>query len=327
MRKVLGLGNALIDILTQLENDAFLGEFSLSKGGMHLVDAVDAGKISRRIALHTHYRTSGGSAANTIHGLACLGFETGFIGKVGDDEMGDFFARDLVTNNIRSHLVRSASASGRALTLISPDSERTFATFLGAAIELSAEELEREVFEAYDCLHVEGYLVQNPSLLLKALRLAKENGLLVSLDLSSYTVVEKNRDLLGMALREYVDLVFSNEEEARAMTGHDPLTALGELNGWCDLAVVKTGSRGSHVGHDGKVYDISPVAANSIDTTGAGDLYASGFLFGLLNGYSPQDSGAIGSLVAGRVIEVIGAKMAPPAWEEVRSRISEILAR
>jgi len=327
MRKVLGLGNALVDILTPMENDAFLGEFSLSKGGMHLVDEADAGKISRRIALHTNYRTSGGSAANTIHGLACLGLETGFIGKVGNDELGDFFARDLATNNIYPHLVRSASASGRALTLISPDSERTFATFLGAAIELSAEELVREVFETYDCLHVEGYLVQNPSLLIKALQLAKENGLFVSFDMSSYTVVEKNRDFLGMVLREYVDLVFANEEEARAMTGHDPLEALGALNGWCDIAVVKTGSRGSHVGHEGKVYDILPVTANSIDTTGAGDLYASGFLFGLLNGYSPEACGTIGSLVAGRIIEVIGAKMAPPAWEEVRSRIGEILSR
>ncbi len=319
--KIIGIGNALVDVLTQLENDDLLSELDLPKGSMQLVDAQRAAQIQEKSKDLSKQRASGGSAANTIHGLAKLGMETAFIGSVGKDETGNFFEEDLKNSNIRPVLFHTDSPSGIANGMISKDGERTFGTFLGAALDLSASQLKPEHFHGYDLLHVEGYLVQNHELLETILRLGKENGLQISLDLASYNVVEENLEFLRNMVTKYVDIVFANEEEAKAFSGSDPLQALEDLAGLTDIAVVKVGSKGSYVKQNDKIIVVEPIKANPIDTTGAGDLYASGFLYGWVNNLGFEKAGYIGSLLAGTVIEVMGAKFGEEKWDQIRTLI------
>ena len=324
MAKVLGIGNALVDIMTRLDHDEHLERFKLPKGSMTLADEILVEEVTRATLHLEKIQSSGGSAANTINGLAKLGVETAFMGKVGKDEVGDFFHEDLVKNKINPILYFSDNPSGQAIALVSPDSERTFATYLGAAVELAADDLKAEDFQGYDYFHIEGYLVQNHALIEMALKLAKENGLKVSLDLASYNVVESNLEFLKKVVREYVDILFANEEEARAYTGKTPGEALHEMGDQVEIAIVKTGNKGSMIkkGDDRIAVDIIPVKA--LDTTGAGDLYASGFLYGLSMEFPLDKCGKIGAILGGNVIEVMGAKMDDIRWERIRSKIAAL---
>ena len=324
MAKVLGMGNALVDILTRLISDETLKMFNLPKGSMQLVDFEFSNKVNKGTDHLEKQIASGGSAANTIHGLAKMGIETGFIGKVGEDEMGAFFHDDMLNSNIKPQLLKSSTPSGKAMALISPDSERTFATYLGAAIELSPEDILTDHFDGYDYFHIEGYLVQNHALIEKAVKLAKEKKLKVALDMASYNVVEENLGFLNIILEKYVDIVFANEEEAKSFTGREPEETLDKFAELCEIAVVKTGKNGSLIKKGTEMYKVGSIEANPIDTTGAGDLYASGFIYGLINDYSLDKCGEIGSIIAGKTIEVIGPKMNDLKWKEVKSLIEKI---
>jgi len=317
MAKILGMGNALVDMLIRIDSDELIEKNNLIKGGMELVDWDKASKVLESTEGLDRSQASGGSAANTINGLAKLGVETGFIGKVGRDEIGDFFKKDMFDAGVNPQLAESDTPSGVAVGLITPDAERTFATFLGAAVELSAEDLKAEMFTGYDYFHIEGYLVQNHDLIKRAVQLAKENGLKVSLDLASFNVVEANLEFLQDIAREYVDILFANEEEAKSFTGKEPEEAMHDIAEMVDYAVVKIGSKGSMVKHQGQVYTAGVIKANSIDTTGAGDLFASGFLYGLHKGLPLDEALRIGSVVAGNVIEVMGAKMDEERWKRI----------
>ncbi len=326
MQRVLGIGNALVDIMTRLEDDSFLEKFNLPKGSMQLVDTDIVNKIASESENFDKKRTSGGSAANTIHGLAHLGVETGFIGKVGNDETGDFFYKDLQDNNIKPLILRSKTESGRAIALVSPDSERTFATFLGAAVELSPSDLNDEMFMGYNYLHVEGYLVQNHDLLSEIAEKAKKNHMKISLDLASFNIVEENIDFLRPFAEDFIDIIFANEEEASSFTGKEPEGALDAIAAMCETAVVKVGKKGSFVKSGNEKHAIDPVRSSPVDTTGAGDAYAAGFLFGLANNYSLDKCGKIGSVIAGKVIEGTGAKMDYNKWSEIKREINEIIS-
>jgi sugar/nucleoside kinase (ribokinase family) len=322
MKKILGIGNALVDIIIFLNNDDVLHSFALPRGGMQLVDFATAQKVEEATRDCKKHMASGGSAANTIHGLAALGVTTGFVGSVGHDRLGDFFREDLIRAGIKPLLSKSTSDTGSARALVSTDGERTMATFLGAAVELSADKLDPRLFDEYDHLHLEGYLVLNHSLVEKALEYANRCNMTVSLDLASYNVVEANLDFLIKVIRDHVDVVFANEEEARAFTGHtNPEEALGAISALCDIAVVKIGEHGSLIHQSGKTYKVAPVKVNCLDTTGAGDLYAAGFLYGLAANMEPEKCGKIGSLLAGKVIEEPGAKISPVSWDFIRKNI------
>ncbi len=322
--KIIGIGNALVDVLTQMEDDRLLEALELPRGSMQLVDAERMAQIQEKSKKLKKQRASGGSAANTIHGLAKLGMKTAFIGSVGKDETGRFFEEDLKNSGITPILFYSDTASGISNVMISPDGERTLGTFLGAALELGPEMLSKENFEGYDILHVEGYLVQNHALLETILKLAKEAGLKVSLDLASYNVVEDNLDFLHDMVKNYVDIVFANEEESKAFTGKEPVGALDDIARLTDIAVVKVGSKGSMVKQGETVTQIAPVKARAVDTTGAGDLYASGFLYGLANDLGFEKAGYVGSLLSGTVIEVVGAKFGEDKWNEIRDKVNKL---
>jgi len=323
MKKILGMGNALVDIMTTVPNDNVLAEFSLPKGSMQLIDADHSRRIADSIEQYKPRITAGGSAANTIHGLARLGVQCGFIGKIGTDLMGQMFKSDMEKAGINAHLYSSNTASGRAIAFVTPDSERTFATYLGAAVELAASDINASVMTKYDYLYVEGYLVQDHDLIETAFKTARGCGLTTVIDLASYNVVDENRDFLHRIIKDYVDIVFANEEEARSFTGKDAEAAVDEIAGMCDIAVVKVGKRGSIIKHGDMLAQAGIIDANCIDTTGAGDLYAAGFLYGLMMNCSLERCGYLGALLSGKVIENIGGQISESGWKDIEKMIND----
>lgn len=349
------MGNALVDIMIPVESDAILDMLALPKGSMQLVDLDRSASVLSALKGYKKSLSAGGSAANTIHGLAMLGASTGYIGVVGEDELGGSFVRDLIQAGVEPHMIHSQQETGRAIALVTPDSERTFATYLGAAIELSAEHLTsaptkstpppdplpkkvggepsiriegggtHPIFSKYQYFHIEGYLVQNHDLVLRAVELAKENGLIISLDMASYNVVEANRDFLHDIIKRYVDILFANEEEALAFTGHQPDKAVHEISKFVEIAIVKTGKNGSLVKTVAEYCEIGIIPVSSIDTTGAGDLYAAGFLYGHSRGLSLQRCGELGAMLAGNVIECMGSKMDEERWMRILNSINSPL--
>jgi sugar/nucleoside kinase (ribokinase family) len=323
MKKILGMGNALVDVLIRIDDDAFLQTQNLPKGSMQLVDADTASRLAK--ATNTLNRTivSGGSAANTVFALARLGIETAFVGKVSDDEFGNAFSSDLQNHHVTPLLItdKNNKMSGFCTAFISPDGERTMATYLGVAAELDTEDISDDIFNGYDVFHIEGYLLQNHDLIYKAITTAKKHGLEVSLDLASFNIVEENRVFLNTIIEEHVNIVFANEEEATTLTKMSVDNSLRYLAERTNIAVVKIGSKGSLImqGEQKEIINVFP--ANCIDTTGAGDLYASGFLYGYANKYDLQRCGKMGSYLASQIVEEIGPKFPPEKWNELRKNI------
>lgn len=324
MKRILGIGNALVDVITLINNDLILEKFSLPKGSMQLVDRETSKKVKEG-TLHLKRRlASGGSAANTIHGLAMLKIDTGFIGSVGCDDTGTFFEEDMKNAGVNTILFRRNSITGTAVALISTDSERTFATHLGAAVELEADDLNPDFFKGFDILYLEGYLIYNKPLVEKACKIAKTNNMEIALDLSSYNVVESKIADFREIIEKYVDIVFANEEEAKSFTGLEPREALFKISVNCDIAVVKVGKEGSWIKRGEEVIKIESMEVKCRDTTGAGDLYAAGFLYGLASGLNLEKCGIAGSVLAGKVIEIIGARMDEEKWLEINEIIKSI---
>jgi len=324
MTKVLGMGNALVDIITRIDNDKILESFGLPKGSMTLVDLDTSNFIHAETAGMAKSKASGGSAANTIHGLAHLGIETGFVGTVGNDDMGRFFKKDMQVNKITPILFRTMNETGRAMALISKDSERTFATYLGAAVDLSIDDIAQDLYKGYDYFYIEGYLVQDRVMFEKALRLAARAGLTTCLDLASYNIVDENVDFFRSMISKYVDILFANEEEIRSLTGKSPEQGALEIREICDLVVIKLGAEGSFCVCKEGMVRVGVKPSKAIDTTGAGDLFASGFIFGHMKGLSAETCGQMGAILAGRVIELIGAKMDESNWENLRREIAAL---
>jgi sugar/nucleoside kinase (ribokinase family) len=320
MKKILGIGNALVDILVHIDNDEILDRLHLSKGGMDMIDAQRKREILEVIAEMPQTLATGGSTSNTIHGLARLGATAGYIGKVGNDEMGRLFRQECERFGVIPHLIESTEDTGVAITFISPNAERTFATYLGAAATMQPAQVDESIFDHYDLIHIEGYLIFNHDLILDVCKKAKAHGLQISMDMASYNLIESNLDFVKMLLRDYVDIIFANEEEAKAFTGVEQLEALHKLSDDCSIAIVKVGKDGSYIKMNGEVTAIAPVDAQRVDTTGAGDIYASGFLYGLVNDYGALKSGNLASYLSARLIEYVGAKLPDEEWIEVEKR-------
>ena len=320
-KRVIGIGNALTDMLVNLSNDNVLSEYQLARGSMSLVDSQLQTAISKSVAGAPYSLSLGGSAANTIRAMARLGTEVGFIGKVGDDETGDFYEQALRTIGVAPYILRSEQMSGKCVSLVSTDGERTLVTHLGAAADLQAEDIDADVFEGYDYLYIEGYLVQDHNLIRSTIRRAKERGLKVVIDLASFNVVEENRDFLHDIAEKYVDIIFANEDEARAFTGEaESENALHHISRMCELAVVKIGMRGALIKCGEEVTHVGIMAAaKRVDTTGAGDFYAAGFMAGLCSDLTLRQCGTLGAIAAGKVIEIVGTTLSDDAWGEIET--------
>lgn len=316
MKKIIGIGNALVDNIVTIKDDAIIKQYNLPRGGMQMIDAETAKSLQQTLAAFPQATASGGSTANTIHGLARLGGNAAYIGKTGKDSLGQFFRNDLKQSCINAHLIETDTPTGIAITLMTPDSERTFATYLGAACELKPEDIQPEMFRGYDMVHVEGYLCFNTELTFKILDVAQNLGLKISMDLASYNLVELQLDFFKTVLKNYVDIIFANEDEVRAFTGQtDPKKALDILAEYCEIAIVKIGAKGSLAKTGGEITEIPAFEANVVDTNGAGDIYAAGFLYGLSMGKSILESGKIGAKLASKLVQVVGAKLSDDDWK------------
>ena len=329
MKSILGIGNALTDILAVLPDDTLLKQYHLPKGSMQHVDMETGDKIWTALKPLGVKYVAGGSAANTITCTAILGMPSSFIGKIGDDELGLLFKSDQEQYGVKSTLLKSEHSSGRSMVFVSGgNAERTFAVYLGAALDLVPEDLDPEYFKGHDYFHIEGYLVQNQDVVRKAVELAHEAGCIISLDMASYNVVESNDAFLHDIVDKYVDIVFANETEARAYTKlQDPVDCLRDIARQCKIAVVKVGKDGSWVRSGDEEHYIPIWPADTIDATGAGDTYAAGFLYGHSIGMPLKVCGEIGSILAAKVVEVLGTKIDIPRWKDAKEEMRALIAK
>ena len=309
---VIGIGNALVDVIARVD-DAFLVEHGLAKGSMALIDA------ERAEALHATMgpavERSGGSAANTLAGLASLGGRGAFIGRVGDDRLGRVFAEDIEATGVRfaSGVTSDGRPTGRCLVAVTPDAERTMSTLLGAAAELGPGDVDDELVAGAAVTYLEGYLIEQAGArqaFYKAAGAAHRAGRRVALTLSdSFCVGRSQQEFLAL-LDSTVDLLFTNEDELRLLFGTDDVEwALVEAERLCPLVALTRGAAGSTVAAAGERHEVPAVpVATVIDTTGAGDLYAAGFLSGFTRDRDPATCGLLGAAAAAEVIAHVGAR-------------------
>jgi sugar/nucleoside kinase (ribokinase family) len=317
---VVGIGNALVDVIASAD-DAFLVTHGLAKGSMALVDAAGADRLYR--AMGPAVEVSGGSAANTMAGLASLGSRSAFIGRVADDQLGEVFAHDLRAAGVAFDppaVGPGGSPTGRSLIVVTPDAQRTMSTLLGAASELGPDDVDRDVVATAEITYLEGYLFDRPAAreaFEKAAALSHGAGRRVAVSLSDSFCVERYRSEFLSLLESGADILFANQDELCLLGGtDDPDAALTGVERYCPLVVMTRGAAGSTVVADGQRHDVEAVAvAHVVDTTGAGDLYAAGFLHGLVAGLDPAMCGRLGAMAAAEVISHVGARPETPLGE------------
>ncbi len=324
--RIVGVGSALVDVLLH-EDDLFVSRLAGVKGGMTLVEPAFIRDALARANSRPVF-VPGGSACNTIVGVGQLGGDCRLVGKLGEDEPGEFFRKGLQAANVEPCLTTSGTSTGQVLSIVTPDAERTMFTYLGASAEMTREEITPEQFDGAGIVHVEGYLLFNHDLIKTVMEQATAAGAMISLDLASFTVVEASQEYLGELVDQYVDILLANEDEARAFTGlDDESKALQALAERSEYAVLKIGKRGSLVAHGGEVISVAPIGDGSaVDTTGAGDLWASGFLYGLVHGLPMAACGALGSACGYEVCQISGASIPEDGWVRIRKCRDALLA-
>lgn len=309
---VVGIGNALVDVIAHA-GDEFLDAHDLVKGSMELVDTDRAVELYR--ALGTAVEMSGGSAANTVCGIASLGGRAAYIGKVSDDDLGQVFGHDLNAVGVafRSGAPDAVTPTGRCVIVVTPDAQRTMSTYLGVASLLSSADLDEAVIADSAVLYMEGYLFDRDDAkkaFRRAASVAHAAGRKVSLSLSDSFCVDRHRDDFLALVRDDVDILFGNSDELCALYQVDSLDdAVAQVRAECELAAVTAGKDGSFVvtPHDVVQVPAEPVA-RVLDTTGAGDLYAAGFLYGYSRLLPLAECGRLGSIAAAEVISHVGPR-------------------
>jgi sugar/nucleoside kinase (ribokinase family) len=311
-RDVVGIGNAIVDILVEVD-DGFLEKQELAKGTMALIDSNQALELYRK--LDDYLEQSGGSAANTMAGIASLDGAAGFIGRVRDDELGASFTRDIRNVGVEytTPPAKDGPSTGRCIVLVTPDGERTMQTYLGACAALSMEDLDEEMIATSAVTYLEGYLWDPPEAkeaFLSAAAMAHGAGRKVSLSLSDPFCVERHRGEFQDLVENHVDILLGNESEILSLYETENLgAALDRVGSSCQLTAVTLGADGAAV-VAGKVVRRVPALPvnNVVDTTGAGDLFASGFLYGITHGATPVEAAKTGGICAAVVISQFGAR-------------------
>lgn len=324
--KILGLGNALVDVLSKLDSDETLVKIGIQKGAMDMISREQMYVIRKYQANTETTQAPGGANCNTMRAIALLGGQSGFIGKVGDDNLGQFYEEALLKAGVASYLIKAEGPSGACTVFISPDGERTMGTFLGPAPTISPDEITEDVLRGYDCIHIEGYLIVNEELVRETMKKAKRLGLKVALDLANYNIVNAYKGLLEEVIPQYVDILFANASEAEAFTGLPAQEAVKALEKQVHVALVTLGKDGSLIGSEGKFYHVDAEGGKPVDTTGAGDNFAAGFLYGQSVGASLVQSAQIGSMLSGYVIDVVGPQVPADKWEQIKLKVKTILA-
>ena len=283
--------------------------------------------VIQRALSHLHRsRAPGGSACNTMRALANLGVSAGFIGKIGSDTSGAYYEQALLEAGVTPYFTKTEGISGCCTVLISPDGERTMATFLGPAPTLDPDDISGELIAQYNIIYIEGYLLVNEPLVRATMEKAKRRGVKIALDLSNFNIVNAFKEMLGDIVSRYVDILFANESEAKAFTGLGPAEAIGQLARMAGIAVVTCGKEGALVSARGKTIRVEAEGGTPLDTTGAGDHFAAGFLYGQSAGATPEQSARIGSMLAGHVIKVIGPQIPTEEWEQIKLKVEAILS-
>lgn len=319
MSTIIGIGNALVDALFLTPDESIINRFGLQKGGMQLIDCVKYSEISKATENFSAELRTGGSAGNATLCFAKLGGKAAFVGKLGRDCNGELFSGERARQGVVPIELFDEQPTGVAMTFITPDGERTFATFLGAAANMSADELRAEWFEGYEYFFIEGYLVQNHALIEAAVDMAHAAGAKVCLDLASYNIIKEDHAFFEHLLTK-TDIVFANEEESAAMTGLEPEAALDALADVCELAVVKVGSRGAMAKRGAERVSVPAVLVdNVVDTTAAGDFFAGGFLYALGQGATLAEALTQGARCSSEVIQVLGTKLDEAVWDKLRN--------
>jgi sugar/nucleoside kinase (ribokinase family) len=297
---VTGIGSALLDLIVEVD-DSFIARIGLKKGNMHLIDAKQSRELLQLIAGMKIYTAPGGSSANTIAGIAMMGGKASFIGSAASDEYGTTYINKTIEAGVASFIGRGDGITGHAITFITPDSERTFATHLGAATQLYAADIDFSIISDSSILHLEGYLFESDNtreVCYRAMKKGKENGVLISIDLSDPALVLRIKDTFNDVVENFADIIFANEEEAHEFTGVKEIEALNLLANHSSISVVKLGARGSLIKSDGRVIKIDAVDTDVVNTNGAGDMYAAGLLYGITSNRSIELSGKMASYAA-----------------------------
>jgi len=319
--KVLGIGAPVMDHVIRV-SDQFIDSIDGGKGGMlqvsfdtlsHLLNT--CGSDATLIA--------GGSCANTIKGLAQLGTACGFTGRLGRDVKGQAFYTALTNEGVTMLPYSVHTPTAQALCLVTPDGERTMRTYFGASEEMQADDLSPSYFEGIELLHLEGYNLLKGSLVERALELAQSAGAKVSLDLASYEIVKAQSKRITKLIAKHVDILIANADEAFALTGLPPEKACSVLKDVCELAVVLFGAGGCWVGNKSDLLHGPSFPAHPIDTTGAGDLFTSGFLHGYLEKMPLATCAKWGNLAGSAVVEVLGAEVPPAQWDKIKKEIEK----
>ncbi|MBU0627982.1 MAG: adenosine kinase [Nanoarchaeota archaeon] len=316
---VVSIGNPLMDIIIEVE-ESFLKEINLVKGNMHLLNEQDISKIEKSLEKHNKKLIPGGSEANTLTALAMLGHSSIYFGKVGKDNHGTIYHKKLMEDGVISKVIKVDGMTGRAITLITPDSERTFATHLGVATLLENSEInEADIIQA-KFLHLTAYVFGGKikEAAMQALNIAKNNNVKICIDLADVNIIKNNKASLTQIVKEFAYIIIANENEAKEFTGKDPEQAVDELSKLAEIAIVKLGENGSLIKSKGKLIKVHGFKVKAIDTTGAGDIYTAGFLYGLLNDLSLETSGKIASFIASKVVQVKGARLDKIPIEEIK---------
>ena len=309
---VVGIGNAIVDVIAQAD-DAFLGRQGLAKGTMRLIDAAGAEALYREMG--PGIEMSGGSAGNTMAGIASLGGKGAYVGKVREDSLGKVFAHDIRSIGVRFETapLRQGPPTALCLILVTPDAQRTMNTFLGASVELGPEDIAPELIQAAQVTYLEGYLYDPPrakEAFRKAAELAHAAGRKVSLTLSDPFCVERHRADFRALVEGHIDILFANEAEICALYDTKDFDAAARaVRGHCEIAALTRSEKGSVVVTAKATHAVpAEKIAKLVDTTGAGDLYASGFLYGLTHGRDLPSCARLGSLCAAEVIGHFGAR-------------------
>jgi len=309
---VVGIGNALMDFIVEVD-EGILAEMDLKKGQFRLIDEKESKEILKKLEKYEVKTAPGGSSANTLAGVSVLGGNAVILGKIGKDKHGDIYEQKTIDSGVNSKLSRHDKAiTGHSITFITPDSERTFATHLGAALYFRKEDVFEEEIKQSKILHIEGYQLEDPGLkeaTVHAIKVAKENNVKVSIDLSDPGLIGRNLEPIRQLVKAYADIVFVNEMEAEAFTGKKDEEALHEIYDMCEIAIVKLGEKGSIIKADGIIYRISAYKTKVVNTNGAGDMYAAGILYGISNGLPIEKAGKIGSYAASLVIGQAEARL------------------
>ncbi|MDX8398229.1 MAG: adenosine kinase [Mariprofundaceae bacterium] len=309
---VYGVGNAIMDLQVQCD-EAFLEQQGIDKGVMTLTDIDRQKSILDALDGHNINYCSGGSAANTIVGIADMGGSTAYASKTGNDGFGSQYLNEFKNLGITSHVEAATGDTGTCVVLITPDAQRTMLTHLGVSITLTEDDISSSEIAKAQYVYIEGYLFTGESTkaaALKAISLAKQHGVKVALTVSDPFLIDLCRSDFQALIEGPVDLLFCNEEEATALTGEDnPIDAAHAIHKHCENVALTLGKKGSIIMHQGEALPIEGVSVDAIDTTGAGDMYAAGVLYGITNNLSWQQAGHLGSHAAAKVVAQLGARL------------------